>query len=138
MAERVRPPSTLGRRLATVPGWAWVTALVLGALLTALLVSILVPGTGSGISASLQALPAGADDHQLPVRYVLTAPPQDAVQCTVEAIDQDHLLVGSILDTVGIRRNGQRSTTRDVRVPTSHRAVSAQIGNCHRLAPGQR
>jgi len=136
MAERVNQRGeAIGRRLRQVSTGTWLVLLVAGALLTALIVSLVSSGHKDTVTTRLTALPAGGDDTHLPVRYEIVKPSHTEVRCRVDAIGVEHDVVGSLVDVTPAWSTGKRSAVRDVTVPTTKKAVSADITDCTIVNP---
>lgn len=135
MAERLNTRTVaLSHRLRQVPTAGWLVLLIAGALLAAILVAVLVTPKKATITTQLLALPGGTNPTALDVRYRIDKPSHADVTCTVQAIDEDHDVVGSIADTTPARSDTSRTSTRAVTVPTSKQAVTAEITGCRVVA----
>ena len=131
MAERVNTRTeALARQIRRVPTAGWLVLLVAGAVITAIIVSVTVTSKGPKISTQLVGLPSGADASHLLVQYQIAKPSHTDVTCTVQAVGKDHDIVGSISDTIPAVTGTKRTSTRDVTVPTTKLAVSANIVDC--------
>lgn len=131
MAERVNTRTeALARQVRRMPTAGWLVLLVAGAVITAIIVSVTVTSKGPKITTQLLALPSGADASHFLVRYQIVKPSHTDVTCTVQAVGKDHDIVGSMTDTIPANTGTKRTSTRDVSVPTTELAVSANIVNC--------
>jgi hypothetical protein len=131
VAERVNTRTTaLAARLRRVPTPAWIVLLIAGAVVTALVVLVVATPNNSTTSTQLVALPDGSTASQFVVRYRIDKPSHADVTCAVQALGSGHDVVGSIDDTTPARDDTTRTSTRQVIVPTTERAVSAQITDC--------
>lgn len=135
VAERVNTRTVaFSGQLRRVPTAAWLVLLIAGGVVTAILVSVLVTPTKATISTHLVAFPGGDDPRQFVVRYQIEKPSHADVTCTVQAIGIEHDIVGSVPDTTPARDDTTRTSTRDVTVPTTKQAVSAEITQCQVVA----
>ena len=132
MAERVNTRTeALARQIRRMPTAGWLVLLVAGAVITAIIVSVTVTSKGpKKISTQLVGLPSGADASHFLVRYQIAKPSHTDVTCTVQAVGKDHEIVGSISDTIPAVTGTKRTSTRNVTVPTTELAVSANIVDC--------
>jgi len=113
-----------------MPTAGWIVLLIAGGVITALIVSVVAVPSKSAITTQLAGLPSGSTAQQFNVRYDIDKPSHADVTCTVQALGGDHSVVGSISDTTPARNDSKRSITRQVTVPTTKQAVSAQIVDC--------
>ena len=131
MAERVNTRTeALARQVRRMPTAGWLVLLVAGAVITAIIVSVTVTSTGPKISTQVSGFPSGADASHFLVRYRIDKPSHTDVTCTVQAVGKDHEIVGSITDTIPANTGTKRTSARNVSVPTTELAVSANIIDC--------
>jgi hypothetical protein len=131
VAERVNIRTVaLSRQLQRVPTAAWLVLLIVGGVLTAIIVSVTVSDKPPTISTQLTALPKGSDATHFLVRYQIDKPSHADVTCTIQAVGVNHDIVGSVNDVTPARTDTQRQTIRQISVPTSKLAVSADITDC--------
>jgi hypothetical protein len=132
VAERVDQRALrLSAQLSRVPTLGWLALLVTGGILAAVIVSVVGAATGGDkVSSQLVSLPPGATSTALPVRYQVVAPADKPAQCEIDAVGKDFGVVGTLIDKIPARADGDRTTTRSIVVRTSVLAVSANIINC--------
>lgn len=135
MAERVNQRAERAKsRLAAIPTVGWALLLVLGATGTAVLVAVVTSSSHPSVTQRLVALPSGASTSSLPVRYEVRGERATSYRCVVTAIDENRRTVGVVTDVVPARLDDGRTSTRSLNVPTSHLAVTADVGPCTKVS----
>jgi hypothetical protein len=123
----------MSRRLRQVPKAGWIVLLIGGAVLTAILVSLLSSNRAT-ITTQLVSLPGAESPTSIDVKYRIEKPSHAEVTCKIEAIGIKHDVVGSLIHTSPARSDTTRTATWTVTVPTSRQAVSAEISDCQIVA----
>lgn len=124
-ANRVRLDARYGRR--SVPRWVWVVA---GAAVAAIFVWF-AWGTITNENSAVRVDDLGyqiVDDHTAEVSFQVSAPADRQVACTLEALDEQHGVVGwktELLPASPERIRGFRAT-----IPTLAHATTAIADEC--------